>query len=226
MRFMKPRRRNGKKRVTRLIKLFVFILMIAAVAIYMDSMIRPVVKEMAESKASIILTRVVNEVVYDCLAQEEIDYTDIVMLDKDANGDVVAIHSNILKINQLKASITTAIQEELIEHDESYISIPLGNLTGIDFLSGHGPKIKLKFQMSAATNAEISSSLTDAAINQSRHRMMLDVSTDVYIMIPAYNTSTNVSTSYCIAETVIVGDAPSSYAEMPIDMMDGPNILE
>ena len=221
-RFAGGRRRKHAKRI---IRLALFLLILCALIVYLDSRIRPVVKGMAESAASIVSANVVNKAVYDCLALEDERGEEIILLEKDSSGGIVAIHSNIAKINRLKAVITTAAQEEMMKHTDGAVTIPLGNITGIDFLSGRGPDITIKYKMSSSVQTAVTSDLPSAAINQSRHRIMLDVTTNVYIIMPAFNTSTSSTTSYCIAETVIVGDAPDSYAEMTDDLMNGPDIL-
>ena len=48
---------------------------------------------------------------------------------------------------------------------------------------------------------------------------MLDIVADIYVVLPGANSSTQVKTSMCIAETVIVGTVPDTYANFGSNKM-------
>ena len=52
---------------------------------------------------------------------------------------------------------------------------------------------------------------SSAGINQTRHRILLDVDVHVSILLPGLTTYTKVSNEISVAETVIVGGVPDTY---------------
>ena len=60
-------------------------------------------------------------------------------------------------------------------------------------------------------STEFENLFTDAGINQTKHRIVLNVEVVVSILMPGYTTSTVVESSLAVAETVIVGAVPETY---------------
>ena len=93
----------------------------------------------------------------------------------------------------------------------------MGTIIGGDFFRGRGPKFHVKFDLASNILSDITSEFEDAGINQTRHKMMLNLTGNVYVIIPGYNTATQVTTSFCIAETVIVGTVPDNFTTVSGD---------
>ena len=55
----------------------------------------------------------------------------------------------------------------------------------------------------------------DAGINQTRHRIYLEVNTKVKVVIPLTTDTKEVKAEIPICETVIIGDVPNSYINIP-----------
>ena len=53
-----------------------------------------------------------------------------------------------------------------------------------------------------------------AGINQTRHQIMLRLDASIIAVLPGYTTSTEVSTDFLLAETVIVGTSPDSFTQV------------
>lgn len=60
-------------------------------------------------------------------------------------------------------------------------------------------------------SARFENQFTQAGINQTTHRVMLYVDVSMSILLPGFRTGTQVSSSFSVAETVIVGDVPDTY---------------
>lgn len=193
---------------------------------YADSCIRPTVTNMASMQAQAMSTIVINQAVNDYLNSQDIDYNSLVMLERDNNGNIISVQTDMSKLNILKAEITTRAQEALFDYTKDSVGIPIGNLTGMDFFTGKGPKIRITYDISCSATSNISSSFESGGINQVLHKITLDISTQVYIMVPANQTTSTTTSSFCIAETVIVGLSPSSYANLDSEYMNGPSIVD
>ena len=97
------------------------------------------------------------------------------------------------------------------EISTSDLSIPLGTLTGSALLAGRGPSFTVRMQSTGSCTATFSNDFSDAGINQTTHRIILCVEVNMSILLPGFQTSTQVDASFSVAETVIVGDVPESY---------------
>ena len=126
-------------------------------------------------------------------------------------GKVSAITTDMQRINLIKLRIANRLSEEMFERTEDIIKIPLGNLTGVDFLTGLGPDVKFRVLWVSSVNSDFSTSLESAGINQTIHKIMLDFSINVGMMFVGREIGVDVGTSVCVAETVIVGEVPEYF---------------
>lgn len=227
MKRLKVRRSKTKKSGKRLLLICAVMLCLATIMFfYADSCIRPTVTTMASMQAQAMSTIVINQAVTDYLDGQHIDYGNLVVLERDNNGNIISVQTDMSKLNILKAEITTKAQEALFDYTKDSVGIPIGNLTGMDFFTGKGPKVKITYDITCSATSNISSSFESAGINQVLHKITLDISTQVYSMVPGNQTTSTTTSSFCIAETVIVGLSPNSYANLDSEYMNGPSIVE
>lgn len=217
---MRRFRHRNQNRAKSKVKILVIMALTIVLVLFADGQIRPIIKEMAASQAKIIATRSINEAVTAELAKQNVAYEDMVHLSRDSNGTINAIETDIVKMNSLKAAVTTAVQNKMSSVESREIYIPLGNLIGGDFLTGRGPKIPITLMISGSIFTEIESDFTTAGINQTHHRIMMNINTNIYVMIPGYNTATEVPSNFIIAETIIVGEVPDSFTDVEGDQSD------
>lgn len=171
----------------------------------------PILSSMATARVSNTVNRIVVEAVSDAIQGGEIDYGILVEFEKDADGRVTALKSNMAAFNRLQARIADDILLRLSEVSTSTLSIPIGTLTGSSLLAGRGPLIRVKMQSVGSTTASFRNTFSSAGINQTRHQILLDVNVNVSILLPGFRTSTRVTNEISVAETVIVGTVPENY---------------
>lgn len=124
----------------------------------------------------------------------------------------MGITTNVQKINCLRSSLSNAISNELNKEEIKKIKIPLGAILGTEIFSGSGPIITVKLFVTGNVATDFESELSEAGINQTKHRINLNTQVNVAAIIPGYPVSTNIKTNLTIAETVIVGEVPKVYA--------------
>ena len=214
------RRRKAKSSKKTGVKLLILGVVLIIAVLIIDSRLRPIITGVGANQAQVIATLAINEAVTQELAKATEDYGQLVSLEKGGDGKVIAISSDIHKMNALKASVSTAIQRKMTEYDSRTVGIPLGNLIGTDFLTGRGPKIPIKLQIIGSIRTNIVSEFDSCGVNQTRHRIMLEIEAEIYVMIPGYNTTTSAKSGFCIAETIIVGDVPDTYTDINGDESD------
>ena len=115
------------------------------------------------------------------------------------------------EVNRLKTDILNIINDEILALDHSDIGIPLGSLFLPEFLSGRGPSIPVHILSIRNSDAVFISDLTQAGINQTLHKLIMEVSIDVSVLILGQTGSFTLTSEVVVAETVIVGQVPDTY---------------
>ena len=172
---------------------------------------KPIVVNLATARTSNTVNRIVVAAVNDAVDSGRIDYEQLVDFDKDADGHVTALRSNMAAFNRLQASIADDILQRMAEVSSTDLAIPIGTLTGSPLLAGRGPCLRVRMQSVGTATARFDNQFSSAGINQTRHRIILDVDVHVSILLPGLTTYTKVSNEISVAETVIVGGVPDTY---------------
>lgn len=200
-------------RQMRLNKAFVFTLMTIIVtvsaAMFMYKKAVPVITTLCETSARSIALQVTNEAVTESIRDTK--YDDLVELKEDANGKVVAINANVMELNRLSTGISSNISHKLQNLEQRYVKIPLTSIFNMSLLSGYGPRIPLSILPTGNVMAKFKSEFEQAGINQIRHRIFIEISTKVRLVAPFYTSSQEYINEITVAETVLVGDIPSTY---------------
>lgn len=171
----------------------------------------PMLREVAQSELESIAFDIVGRTVEEELLRDGADYDDLVHIERNENGNVSSITTDIKRLNLLKLRVVNRLSDEMFERTEDAIKIPLGNLTGIDFLTGVGPDVTFRTMWVSSVNGEYRNTFEAAGINQTCHRIMLDFTINVGMMFAGREIGTDVGLSVCVAETVIVGTVPDFF---------------
>lgn len=207
---MRFRRFRSPRRRVFYILLSIFLLG-ALSLVLLDLRFRPLIDKSATQLLTNAATSIINSAVGRELSRDSTSYDQLVEFEKDDGGHITALKTNMVKINSLKTQILDSVLRELEQLDRETLSLPLGNLSGLDFLSGRGPLIPISVVPLATSKAEFTNRFTAAGINQTRHQIMLEVAIDVRILTPRSAVETTVSAQVPVAETVIVGNIPGNY---------------
>jgi len=209
------RRPPKKKKVKRKLTFFLLFIIMALLFSWciLTPRLSPMLREVAQSELESIAYDIVGRVVEEELSREDISYDDLVNIERDANGKVSAITTNMQKVNLLKLRIANRLSEEMFIRTEDVIKIPFGNLTGIDFLTGVGPDVHFRTMWVSSVDSEFINTFEAAGINQTRHRMELEFLINVGMMFAGREIGVDVGMNVCVAETVIVGEIPKYFSE-------------
>ena len=169
--------------------------------------------QVAVSDASDIVSAEVNRVITSIMAGGDYDGESFVSFEKNADGEISAISSNMARINELSAEILDRVVGAT-ENRTLDVRIPLGNLTGISLLMGRGPGVPVEILMLTSSRVAFHNSVVTAGINQTKHQLNLAVIVDIDVLIPWGTESTQVVTEVMIADTVIVGKVPETYLNL------------
>lgn len=185
-------------------------LLIAAAAVACGFLFRSLVTGLAVSSARDVVVTSVNSIVKDIMTDSDFDTAGLVNLEKDADGNITAVTTNVAAVNTLASEVLERTVELTAEQVIS-ISVPLGNFAGTPLLLNKGPSITVNIVMLSSSVAGFRSELTSAGINQTRHQIMLELNVQASLLMPWRTISTSVDTEVLVSETVIVGDVPDSY---------------
>lgn len=181
---------------------------------WFDRQLRPVLETLAETEVRNAVTAAVGEAISAGIVENEVTYDDIITVETDDSGQVTALKSNMAAANLLRSRLLEAALEEVSGLSQRDFSIPMGNLLGMDVLSGRGPGIRVTVLSAGAASAGYRNEFTAAGVNQTLHRVLLEISVTVRILLPGRTLETSVTSPVCIAETVIVGQVPGTYLQL------------
>ena len=205
------RRYNYRKKILRLI--FVLLLISLIGLIFFEIRAKPVIIEMAVAQSENIASAIIENAIVSVLYENDITYSSLVDVEKDKDGRVVTVKADTIKMNMLKSKIGAEISNDILKTDSREISIPLGTIIGISALSGKGPKIKTTVTLASNVTSTINNSFTSSGINQTLHEIYVNVNATIYVIMPKNSATAEVDSNYCIAQTVIIGTVPETFAD-------------
>ncbi|MCM1054069.1 MAG: sporulation protein YunB [Bacteroides sp.] len=204
---IKKRRRSG-------LKLIAAALTIIAAVLLIDLRVRPIIEKTTIYQSTILATRIINDAVYRQLENEETGYEELVTVTYNDSNSISSIESNMVNINRLKAKITKSVNDELADLDAQDLSISLGTISGFSAFYNQGPMIPVTLRPEGYVETALISAFESAGINQTLHRILVEINVDISAIIPGYTSSATVKTQFVIAETVIVGSVPEGYTHV------------
>ena len=191
------------------------VLLLCAVALALFLMFRgkyrTVIQNLAKTQVMNSTSDLTNDAISRQIEEGSIRYDRIVFFEKDVNGKITALKTNIGEINRLKTDILGIINEEILALDTSDVGIPLGSLILPELLSGKGPVIPVRILSIRNSDATFSSDFSQAGINQTIHQVIMEVSVDVAILVLGETDSFTVTSQVVVAQTVIVGEVPDTF---------------
>lgn len=193
--------------------ILVGMLVITVVFLMLRSRYRDVIRELAETQVKNTTSDLTNDAIARQIADGIIQYDRIVYFEKDLDGRITALKTNMSEVNRLKTDILNIINDEILALDTSDIGIPLGSLFLPELFSGKGPAIPVHILSIRNSDAGFVSNFSQAGINQTLHQLCMLVSVDVSVLVLGETGSFTVASEVVVAETVIVGDVPETYLQ-------------
>ena len=204
--FLKPRQ---------IIRISVILLLIlSAVYLMLERNLTQVILDTAYTRAHALAVETMNEAVQSTL-MPGVAYDELIAVRVDAQGKVTMLQANTVRMNELAVHIALAAQDALTERDDPTIAVPLGAALKVPFLSSVGPRITVRLLPVGAVKASFATEFESAGINQTRHKIWLEMHATVRLVLPTGAKAVNVDTQILIAESIIIGEVPSSYIHVP-----------
>jgi len=191
------------------------ILLITLVVLYFGirSQYGSVVRSLAETQVQNSTSDLINDAIDQQITSGNIQYDRIVYFEKDLNGKITALKTNMSEVNRLKTSILNTINREILALDTADLGIPIGSLILPEFLSGRGPYIPIHIMSIRNSEATFTSNFSEAGINQTLQQMVMEIRVDVTVLVLGRTDSFTVTSQVVVAETIIVGDVPDTFLQ-------------
>ena len=174
---------------------------------------RLVIRDLAETSVKNATSDLANDAIAKQIENGSIQYDRIVYFEKDLEGRITALKTNIGEINHLKTDILNIINGQILALDAADIGIPIGSLFLPEFFSGRGPAIPVHILAIRNSEASFSSNFCQAGINQTLHQLIMEIQVDASVLVLGETSSFSVSSQVVVAETVIVGDVPNTFIQ-------------
>lgn len=197
--------KKGKKTVTILI---ILIIAFSTLKLVLDA-VMPIFETLCEDKAKSIATIISNEEATNVMSEHT--YDELFTIEKDNNGNITMIKSNVIPINEIISDVAVRIQEQINARGRENIEIALGSFTGFKLLAGRGPGIKITISSIGNVETDLRSEFTAQGINQTLHRVYLQVKCQVSILTPFEDITREITNQVLLLENVIVGQIPNTY---------------
>ncbi|MBR5135322.1 MAG: sporulation protein YunB [Clostridia bacterium] len=178
---------------------------------------RPLMIDSAAKLAKNTASEVVNAVVLSLLTELSLPYDAFITLSYNSDGALTSLQANAANINALKAKTAICVKETLSKAGVLDIGIPLGTLCGFTLLGAKGPEIPCKSLLSSVPQVSLQYHFDGAGINQTLHSIIMIVTVPLSVTLPLQSRDVEVSVSFLVGETILVGEVPDSYTNVISD---------
>lgn len=201
------------RRIFQRIFVFVLVTLLIILAILLGFRIKyhNAIESLAQTQVINTTSDLINDAIDLQIEKGTIQYDRIVYFEKDLNGRITALKTNMSEVNRLKTDILNIINDEILALDTSDIGIPIGSLFLPELMSGRGPVIPVQIMSIRNSDASFFSNFEEAGINQTIQRLSMQVSVDVTVLVLGKTNSFTVASQVVVAETVIVGQVPETF---------------
>lgn len=203
----------NKKSTKVLCILLIIIIIVISILIYFSKNVKPVVLDYSMAEVRGIGVNAVNQAAI-IVINDELKYDDLFNIEYDQNKKVSMIKANSPNINMLARNMSIVTQNNLNKIDVTELNIPIGTFTGINLFSGHGPDVTIKIKPVGNVLCDFKSQFIQAGINQTLHKLYIDVLVDISIILPIDDINVSVDTEILVCENLIIGEIPEIYLNM------------
>ena len=143
--------------------------------------------------------------------EDGITYEDLMNVKMDQSGQVALLSANTMAMNRLATRAGDAALRRLNNMSSERVTVPLGAVLGTTLFSGSGPGVPVSIVPIGSIFTDFATEFEACGINQTRHKVYLQVTANIRIVIPTGAKTTKVSANMLVAESIIVGAVPEGF---------------
>ena len=193
--------------------LILLVLLLTAAVIAMEQNLSQTMLDMAFARAYSMAVETINRAVKQAMGQG-VTYEELIDAQMDAQGRVSMLRANTMRMNELASQTALLAERELGSAENQVVEIPLGAALGVSFLSGFGPRLEVQILPVGAVHTSFDTEFETAGINQTRHKIFLNLRATVSLLVPTGSQLVEVTSTVPIAESIIVGEVPESFVDV------------
>ena len=152
--------------------------------------------------------------VENSLDTDKVRYADLIKFGRDQSGNIVSVTTDAYYLNKIGNNIGDEIDKHINQMKSYIIKIPFSALFSEQLINGRGPKMPLVFVMTGITTTDFENEFTAAGVNQTHHRIMMSITVNTYVIHSGNVTVVPYKTNVCIAESIVVGITPQTFAQI------------
>lgn len=201
-------RRVRRRRFLR--RALLLLLLLLALFLLIDRNFRPLVFSLAEARSAAMASQVLSGALAEA-TQDGVTYEDLMNVKMDQNGQVALLSANTMAMNRLATRAGDAALRRLNNMSSERVTVPLGAVLGTTLFSGSGPGVPVSIVPIGSIFTDFATEFEACGINQTRHKVYLQVTANIRIVIPTGAKTTQVSANMLVAESIIVGRVPEGF---------------
>ena len=172
--------------------------------------LEPAIEDMASAQVADEASDRIAEAITAQMERDGVCYDSVVALEKDAQGRLLALRTDMNRLNRLRNETLSIINARITDGGESELGVPLGSVFLPALFSGKGPRLPVRVLTVSNCDAEFYSSFEEAGINQTLHRITMQVSMNITLLTPAGTQQVRVDSGVVVAETILIGQVPET----------------
>lgn len=198
----------------RTVRLLILLLVLLILCFFVfRSKYHSVITALAQTQVKNATSDLINDAIDRQISNGTIQYDRMVYFEKDLEGRITALKTNMSEVNRLKTDLLNLINDEILAMDSDCLGIPLGSFILPELFAGKGPMIPIQIISIRNSEAGFFSEFTQAGINQTLQKLNMQVSVDVAVLVLGKADDFSISSQVVIAETVIVGQVPDMFLQ-------------
>ena len=186
------------------------VLLLLALFLLIDRNFKPLVFSLAEARSAAMASQVLSGALAEA-TQDGVTYEDLMNVKMDQNGQVALLSANTMAMNRLATRAGDAALRRLNNMSSERVTVPLGAVLGTTLFSGSGPGVPVSIVPIGSIFTDFATEFEACGINQTRHKVYLQVTANIRIVIPTGAKTTQVSANMLVAESIIVGRVPEGF---------------
>jgi len=187
---------------------------------FVDMQLRPALMAIAEVRAHLLATQALTEAVHEAMGENQA-YDRIISIHTDQDGRPAWAQLNTVEVNRIVTRTTRNVLATLEELRAETISIPLGQAFGSPLFAHVGPGITFRIFPVGTVSVEVTDAFESAGINQTRHKIYLEVYADVRIVVPLLQRALPVHLEVPVADVIYLGAVPQTVINLPFPLAAG-----
>ena len=196
--------RKLRYRIKPAIIFFLFAVIILLFALFIHTA-TPRILEETKLLLNTSVTSYISEAISECSKEG------LVTLEKNSSGELTAICINSAQLNKIQADVTKRVFDMLSDDEKMDVKVPIGCIFPSTLFYGRGPSIRVRVLSVSSLHADLRNEFESTGINQTLHRVLLDFTVGLDILLPTGKEHDTVCVTMAIAEMVIIGDTPQIY---------------